>query len=57
MAEFAARFDLAVEEVPGTTRILDELVVAGWGDDFVVAPAGHELTLRDFRPELFGGGD
>jgi hypothetical protein len=57
VAEFAARFDLAVEEVPGTTRILDELVVAGWGDDFVVAPAGHELTLRDFRPELFGGGD
>lgn len=55
VAEFAARFDLAVEEVPGTTRILDELVVAGWGDDFVVAPAGHELTLRDFRPELFGG--
>ena len=55
VAEFAERFDLAVEEVPGTTRILDELVAGEWGDDFVVAPAGHELTLRDFRPELFGG--
>ena len=54
VAEFAARFDLAVEEVPGTTRILDELVAGGWGDDFVVAPPGHELTLRDFRPELLG---
>ena len=28
VAEFAERFDLAVEEVPGTTRILDELVAA-----------------------------
>ena len=54
VAEFAERFDLAVEEVPGTTRILDALVAGGWGDDFVVAPAGHELTLHDFRPELFG---
>jgi Protein of unknown function (DUF1638) len=54
VVEFAERFDLAVEEVPGTTRILDALVAGGWGDDFVVAPAGHELTLRDFRPELFG---
>ena len=56
VAEFAETFDLAVEEVPGTTRILDALVAEGWGDDFVVAPPGHELTLRDFRPELFAGG-
>jgi hypothetical protein len=46
-------YDLAVEEVEGTTRILDGLVAGEWGDDFVVAPPGHELTLRDFRPELF----
>ena len=46
-------YDLAVEEVAGTTRILDGLVADDWGDDFVVAPPGHELTLRDFRPELF----
>jgi hypothetical protein len=46
-------YDLAVEEVEGTTRILDGLVAEEWGDDFVVAPPGHELTLRDFRPELF----
>jgi hypothetical protein len=56
IAEFADTFDLAVEEIPGTTRILDALVAEVWGDDFVVAPPGHELTLRDFRPELFGGG-
>jgi hypothetical protein len=56
VADFAATFDLAVEEVPGTTRILDALVEGGWGDDFVVAPPGHELTLQDFRPELFAGG-
>ena len=55
VAEFAETFDLAVEEVPGTTRILDALVAEEWGDDFVVAPPGHELTLRDFRPELFAG--
>ena len=30
-------------------------MAGGWGDDFVVAPPGHELTLRDFRPELFAG--
>jgi hypothetical protein len=52
VAEFAERFDLAVEDVPGTTRILDALVAGDWGDDFVVAPPGHELTLHDFRPEL-----
>ena len=55
VAGFAETFDLAVEEVPGTTRILDALVAGEWGDDFVVAPPGHELTLRDFRPELFSG--
>ena len=55
VAEFAATFDLAVEEIPGTTRILDALVADDWGDDFVVAPPGHELTLKDFRPELFAG--
>lgn len=51
--EVARVYDLAVDEVPGTTRILDALVTEGWGDDFVVAPPGHELTLRDFHPELF----
>jgi hypothetical protein len=56
VAEIAACYDLAVEEVPGTTRILDALVAEEWGDDFVVAPPGHELTLRDFRPELFADG-
>ena len=55
MEAFAETFDLTVEEVPGTTRILDALVEGGWGDDFVVAPPGHELTLKDFRPELFAG--
>ena len=56
VAAFAEHFDLAVEDVPGTTRILDALVAGGWGEDFVVALPGHELTLRDFRPELFAGG-
>jgi hypothetical protein len=51
--EVAELYDLAVDEVPGTTRIVDGLVAEEWGDDFVVAPPGHELTLRDFRPELF----
>ena len=53
--EVAELYDLAVEEVAGTTRIVDGLVGDEWGDDFVVAPPGHELTLRDFRPELFAG--
>jgi hypothetical protein len=53
VAGFAEEFDLAVEDVPGTTRILDALVDGDWSDDFVVAPPGHELTLEDFRPELF----
>lgn len=52
VAGFAETFDLAVEEVPGTTRILDALVAGAWDGDFVVAQPGHELTLRDFRPEL-----
>jgi hypothetical protein len=49
---FARRFGLAVEHVQGSTRILDALVTGAWGDEFVVAPPGHELTLHDFRPEL-----
>lgn len=49
--DFAARFGMTVEDVPGTTELVDALVVAGWGDDFVVAPPGHELTLDDFRAE------
>jgi hypothetical protein len=53
VSEFADAFDLAVEEVQGTTRLLDALVAEEWGEDFVVAPPGHELTLADFRPELF----
>ena len=52
----ADQFDLEVEDVAGTTRIVDALVEGGWGDDFVVAPPGHELTLRDFRPEFSSGG-
>jgi hypothetical protein len=51
--EVAELYDLAVDEGPGTTQIVDGLVAKEWGDDFVVAPPGHELTLRDFRPELF----
>jgi hypothetical protein len=51
--EVAELYGLAIEEAPGTTRIVDGLVADEWGDDFVVAPPGHELTLRDFRPELF----
>lgn len=53
--EVAELYELAVDEAPGTTRIVDGLVADEWGDDFVVAPSGHELTLRDFRPELFTG--
>ncbi len=53
VAGFAEQFDLAVEDVPGTTKIVDALVDGDWGDDFVVAPPGHELALEDFRPELF----
>ena len=56
IAEFAERFDLVVEDVPGTTRIVDALVAGEWGDDFVVAPPGHELTLADFRPGPSPGG-
>jgi hypothetical protein len=52
---FAERFDLDVEPIRGTTRIVDALVADDWGDDFVVAPPGHELTLADFRPEFFSG--
>lgn len=49
----AGVYRLTVDVVPGTTRIVDALVDGEWGDDFVVVPPGHELTLRDFRPELF----
>ena len=55
VTDFAKRFGLAVESVQGTTRIVDALVTGDWGEDFVVAPPGHELTLADFRPELFTG--
>jgi hypothetical protein len=56
VGSMAVIYNLAVEETAGTTRILDGLVADEWGDDFVVAQPGHELTLRDFRPELFEDG-
>jgi hypothetical protein len=56
VTDFAKRFGLVVEPVRGTTRIVDALVAGDWGDDFVVVPPGRELTLADFRPELFSGG-
>ena len=57
VAGFAERFGLAVEEAAGTTRLIDALVTGEWGDDFVIAPPGHELTLRDFRPEWYADED
>jgi hypothetical protein len=52
----ADRFGLRVENVPGTRALLERLVAGPWGDDFVVAPPGHEITLDDFHPSGNGAG-
>lgn len=52
VADFARRFGLVIERVRGDERIVNALASGVWGEDFVVAAPGHELTLYDFRPEL-----
>ena len=46
---FAEFFGLRLEEVPGTTRLVDMLVAGEWDDAFLVVPPGHEITLDDFH--------
>jgi hypothetical protein len=46
---FAEFYDLRLEEVPGTTRLVDMLVTGEWDDAFLIVPPGHEITLDDFR--------
>jgi Protein of unknown function (DUF1638) len=46
---FAEFFGLRLEEVPGTTRLVDMLVGGEWDDAFLVVPPGHEITLDDFH--------
>jgi Protein of unknown function (DUF1638) len=46
---FADFYGLRLEEVPGTTRLVDMLVAGEWDDAFLVVPPGHEITLDDFH--------
>jgi hypothetical protein len=48
---FAKFYDLRLEEVPGTTRLVDMLVAGEWDDSFLVVPPGREITLDDFRAQ------
>jgi len=40
--------DLNYEEIRGTRNILEKIANGPWDDDFVVAPPGHTVSLKDF---------
>ncbi len=45
----ANEFNLYYEEIEGTTEFLQKMVNGPWNGDFIVAPAGHRITLEDFK--------
>ncbi|MGZ4198613.1 MAG: DUF1638 domain-containing protein [Thermoleophilia bacterium] len=45
----AATFDLAYEEIAGTTALVDALLDGPWDDRFVVVPPGGEVTFAQFH--------
>jgi hypothetical protein len=45
----AEMYALTYEEIPGSTRMLRQMVRGQWADEFVVAPPGREITLDMFQ--------
>lgn len=46
----ARQFDLAYEEIAGTTALADALVEGPWDERFLVIPPGGEIAFHDFHP-------
>ena len=46
--DMADRFHMRYEEMEGTSALLDKLVKGDWGENFVVAEPGQEITLEQF---------
>ena len=44
----ADHFDLAFEEIPGSTEFLLDFVKGRWGKDFVILPPGQEVEYKMF---------
>jgi hypothetical protein len=49
--DYASRFALRFEEIPGSLDLVRKMLSGPWDDDFVVAPPGRVITFLDFRPE------
>lgn len=46
--DMADRFHMRYEEMEGTSALLEKLVKGDWGEDFVVAAPGQQITLEQF---------
>jgi hypothetical protein len=46
--DMAERFHMRYEEMEGTSALLERMVKGEWGEDFVVAAPGQEITLEQF---------
>jgi len=46
--EAARRLNLYYQEIKGTPKLLGKICNGPWDDEFVVAPPGHIIHLKDF---------
>ena len=45
----AKKLRLSYEEIKGTRELLVKICNGPWDDEFVVAPPGHKIRLKDFK--------
>ena len=49
--QMAGKFNLEFTEMPGSNRLMDKLTAGRWDDDFVIVPAGREITFEMFHQQ------
>jgi len=47
--KMADKFNLRLEEIPGSDALIRKLVFGPWDDEILVAPPGHTIEYMDFR--------
>lgn len=45
----ARELGLRYDEIKGTTRLIEKMLQGPWDDEFIVAPPGHTILLKDFE--------
>jgi hypothetical protein len=45
----AKELGLRYEEIKGTTRLLEKMLNGPWDEEFIIAPPGYSIELKDFK--------